>query len=346
MRSVHRWPRTCTIEVTQEIIQARAAPKLVTFSEGIVSMRIWKDDFFFPANTWQDDGSLSHNVVWIAASNAAHVSGFQRDRFTRIFSWNRACVHKAWHGHKTSGDSIRPIADNSLHRSSKSSRETRKIGGENRIKKILLSIARAPLLEFRFVVISKITDQKFRNSWRKKIFISFSRRQIPISELERTLSPFYNLLRLTQNFLPFRFPRQRFRFTIYILYLKIIPSPPRNTQKFDREKKVSIHTSAIIENEGGSMEGLRDLPSIPVLWGGRFTSYAGSRGGSFLELSRPSPILTGMISVFERSWNLYLSAEHHPEIVLVLLSRVGRNRGERAMEIFPWPLASTDVQHS
>lgn len=203
-----------------------------------------------------------------------------------------------------------------------------------------------PLLEFRFVVISKITDQKFRNSWRKQIFISFSRRQIPISELERTLSPFYNLLRLTQNFLPFRFPRQRFRFTIYILYLKIIPSPPRNTQKFDREKKVSIHTSAIIENEGGSMEGLRDLPSIPVLWGGRFTSYAGSRGGSFLELSRPSPILTGMISVFERSWNLYLSAEHHPEIVLVLLSRVGRNRGERAMEIFPWPLASTDVQHS
>lgn len=144
MRSVHRWPRTCTIEVTQEIIQARAAPKLVTFSEGIVSMRIWKDDFFFPANTWQDDGSLSHNVVWIAASNAAHVSGFQRDRFTRIFSWNRACVHKAWHGHKTSGDSIRPIADNSLHRSSKSSRETRKIGGENRIKKILLHQLRVP----------------------------------------------------------------------------------------------------------------------------------------------------------------------------------------------------------
>lgn len=32
------------------------------------------------------------------------------------------------------------------------------------------------------------------------------------------------------------------------------------------------------------------------------------------------PILTGMISVFERSWNLYLSPEHHPEIVLVVLS--------------------------
>lgn len=35
------------------------------------------------------------------------------------------------------------------------------------------------------------------------------------------------------------------------------------------------------------------------------------------------PILTGMISVFERSWNLYLSPEHHPEIVLVVLSREG-----------------------
>lgn len=30
MQNVHRWPRTCTIEVTQDITQAREAPKFLT----------------------------------------------------------------------------------------------------------------------------------------------------------------------------------------------------------------------------------------------------------------------------------------------------------------------------
>lgn len=45
-------------------------------------------DMHYRANTWQDDGSLSHNVVWIGLQtrNRRDISGFQRDRFTRIFS--------------------------------------------------------------------------------------------------------------------------------------------------------------------------------------------------------------------------------------------------------------------
>lgn len=113
MQSVHRWLRTCTIEVTQDNIQARAAPNFLPSSEGIVSMRIWKDDFFFPANTWQDDGSLSHNgVVWIAAViQTRDVFGFQCDRFTRTFRNRHAkrkrplCTGLTRHG---SGNSIRP----------------------------------------------------------------------------------------------------------------------------------------------------------------------------------------------------------------------------------------------
>lgn len=66
--------------------------------------------------------------------------------------------------------------------------------------------------------------QKFRNSRRKKfsspfllLFFPFSRQIPKYCKFERTLSPFYNFVEINaKSFLPFRFPRQRFHFTIYI----------------------------------------------------------------------------------------------------------------------------------